>query len=153
MSGKEILTIGHSNHPWERFVALLHGQGITALADVRSRPYSRFPWFHRGKMERALPAAGVAYHWLGAELGGKPADPGLLGADGRPDYAAMAAQPAFREGLARLTALLEAPGVPAMMCAEGDPAGCHREHLIAPALRQAGVRVIHVLPDGSRLLV
>jgi uncharacterized protein (DUF488 family) len=43
-----IYTIGHSNHPIERFIALLRQHEITAVADVRSTPYSRFnPQFSR----------------------------------------------------------------------------------------------------------
>jgi len=37
-----IYTVGHSNHPIERFLGLLQPHGITAVADVRSTPYSRF---------------------------------------------------------------------------------------------------------------
>lgn len=36
-----ILTLGHSNHPLARYVELLQAQGVTAVADVRSQPYSR----------------------------------------------------------------------------------------------------------------
>jgi uncharacterized protein (DUF488 family) len=34
-------TIGHSNHPLQTFVDLLTRNGIQALIDVRSNPYSR----------------------------------------------------------------------------------------------------------------
>ena len=37
-----IFTIGHSNHPIERFLGLLREHGITTVADVRSTPASRF---------------------------------------------------------------------------------------------------------------
>ena len=37
-----ILTIGHSNHTLERFLGLLARHRVTAVADVRSAPYSRF---------------------------------------------------------------------------------------------------------------
>jgi uncharacterized protein (DUF488 family) len=37
-----LFTIGHSNHPIEHFLELLRRHGIEAIADVRSRPYSRF---------------------------------------------------------------------------------------------------------------
>jgi uncharacterized protein (DUF488 family) len=33
-----IHTIGHSNHPPEKFLGLLHSHGIEVVADVRSRP-------------------------------------------------------------------------------------------------------------------
>ena len=42
MTSPRVLTIGHSNHPLERFLALLSKHGVTAVADVRWTPYSRF---------------------------------------------------------------------------------------------------------------
>jgi hypothetical protein len=38
MDAPRILTIGHSNHPIERFIALVEGAGASAVADVRSFP-------------------------------------------------------------------------------------------------------------------
>lgn len=49
MTSARIVTIGHSNHPLERFLALLSRHGITAVADVRSAPYS-----HARTMDRLL---------------------------------------------------------------------------------------------------
>jgi len=55
-----IYTVGHSNHPIERFIDLLKPYGITALADVRSTPYSRFnPQFRREKLQ----VTSVGEHW------------------------------------------------------------------------------------------
>ncbi len=43
-----ILTIGHSNHPIEQFIALAQGAGVSAIADVRSFPVSRYaPQFNK----------------------------------------------------------------------------------------------------------
>jgi uncharacterized protein (DUF488 family) len=35
-----------------------------------------------------------------------------------------------------------------MLCAEEDPARCHRHLLIAPALEERGVEVVHIRGDG-----
>ena len=57
-----IKTIGHSNHPIERFVDLLKAGGVEAVVDVRSMPYSRrFPQFGR---ERLAQVAGRGRHPL-----------------------------------------------------------------------------------------
>ncbi|HEX6092288.1 MAG TPA: DUF488 domain-containing protein, partial [Dongiaceae bacterium] len=81
-----VFTIGHSNHPRERFIALLRGAEITALADVRSTPFSRrHPQFSKPVLAETLPQEGVAYVYLGEELGGMRKDPALL-RDGAPDY-------------------------------------------------------------------
>jgi len=43
-----VYTIGHSSHTIERLGALLQQHGVTAVADVRSQPYSRIhPQFNR----------------------------------------------------------------------------------------------------------
>ncbi len=143
-----VFTIGHSNHSSERFVALLQGAGITAVADVRSIPHSRrWPHFSRARIERWLADAGIAYVFLGAELGGRPADPALL-REGRPAYDLMAATPSFRAGLDRVLDGTRRYRI-ALMCAEREPLDCHRFLLISRHLHERGVRVCHILADGS----
>jgi hypothetical protein len=50
----DIWTIGHSTHAFESFLALLRGVGVTALADVRTAPYSRRS-SHFNRDEHILP--------------------------------------------------------------------------------------------------
>ena len=57
----DIFSIGHSNIPAERFVALLRAAGVSAIADVRSTPASRFcPWFSGKNLKRLLERNGMA---------------------------------------------------------------------------------------------
>ena len=57
-----IRTIGHSNHPIERFVDLLRAGGVGLLVDVRSTPWSRrFPQFGKERLAATLTAAGIGY--------------------------------------------------------------------------------------------
>ncbi len=45
-----VLTIGHSTHSIDAFIALLRQHGVTALADVRAAPFSRFnPQFNEAR--------------------------------------------------------------------------------------------------------
>jgi len=37
----------------------------------------------------------------------------------------------------------------ALLCAEGDPANCHRQHVIAQTLLASGASVIHILKNGE----
>ena len=61
-----LFTIGHSNHPIERFLALLRRHGVEAVADVRSRPYSRFvPHFGKERLARFLAEEGARVLVLG----------------------------------------------------------------------------------------
>lgn len=143
-----VFTIGHSNHSSERFLALLQGAGITAVADVRSIPRSRrWPQFSRGRIERWLAEAGIAYVFLGAELGGRPDDP-ALSREGHPDYDLMAATPMFQAGLDRVLDGAARYRI-ALMCAEREPLDCHRFLLVSRRLHERGVRLRHLLADGS----
>jgi uncharacterized protein (DUF488 family) len=88
---RPILTIGHSRHSLERFIASLEGAGATAVADVRSAPVSRFsPHFNKAALAASLAARSIDYIFLGKELGGRPARPELY-SEGVADYGKMAA--------------------------------------------------------------
>jgi len=144
----EILTVGHSSHSPERFIALLRGAGVTAVADVRSAPYSRHaPQFNRDPLRDDLGRAGIAYVFLGRELGGRPAEREFY-ADGVADYEKMAQAPAFAEGLERVIEGAQSYRI-ALMCSERDPLTCHRCLLVGRALKERGARVSHLLDSGE----
>jgi hypothetical protein len=68
---RRLFTIGHSTHPFDRFLALLTQHGIKVLADIRRFPSSRkFPQFNQDNLASTLPEAGIEYRWLAA-LGGR----------------------------------------------------------------------------------
>ena len=142
-----LLTIGHSNQPAERFLALLQGAGVTALADVRSVPRSRrFPWFSATPLAELLDRHGIAYLPL-ATLGGRPADRALY-RDGVVDYEAMAATPSFRAELDRAVAQAQHSRL-CLMCSEREPLDCHRCLLIGRELAGRGLPPGHIMGDGT----
>ena len=145
-----ILTIGHSNHTLDALVALLQQHRVTALADVRSAPYSRFaPQFNHDSIGYALKrAGGVAYVYLGRELGGRTDDPACYGEDGRIRYDQVAESALFRRGLDRVIGGASKYRI-ALMCSEKDPLDCHRALLVAQALDERDVRVVHIHDDGK----
>ena len=148
MTEPSILTIGHSNHALAKFLALIEGARVSLIADVRSRPVSRFvPHFNRKPLEAALAERGVSYLFLGRELGGRPDDPALV-KNGKPDYALMARTPVFTSGLACIIEKGANEKV-ALLCAERDPIDCHRFHLIARELVARHIAVAHILPTGE----
>ena len=143
-----ILTIGHSNHSLDGFLTLLSRHRVTAVADVRSAPYSRFrPHFNRKALEASLDARGIRYAFFGRELGGRPDDP-VCYEGGRVDYERVAATRGFRDGIARVIDAASRHRV-ALMCAEKEPLDCHRTLLVARALDAAGATVEHILADGA----
>jgi uncharacterized protein (DUF488 family) len=148
MSAFDLFSIGHSNIPAERFLALLRAAGVDAIADVRSAPVSRFfPWFTDKKLAARLEREGMIYLAFGETLGGRPRDARLY-RDGVADYEAMARVPEFAAGLDRL--LSEATRRPVcLLCAEREPLDCHRCLLVGRALAARGATIGHILHDGS----
>src|SRR5271155_356133 len=97
-----IFTIGHSTHTQEYFISLLSRHGITALCDVRSKPYSRMnPQFNREELEQALAAQRIAYRFLGKELGARSDDPACYEGE-KVQYARLAETELFKQGLKRV---------------------------------------------------
>ncbi|MBM3934831.1 MAG: DUF488 domain-containing protein [SAR202 cluster bacterium] len=150
---KAIYTIGHSNHTWDTFTPLLLRHGIRTLVDVRAHSVSRFALFaNKTRLPGLLESIGKRYVYMGDTLGGGPADPACYDVSGSPSYEEIAARPWFRQGLAELERI---PGesVTAIMCAEEDPAKCHRALLIGAALEGRGWEVRHMrkaTPPSSR---
>ncbi|MDE0521358.1 MAG: DUF488 domain-containing protein [Boseongicola sp.] len=143
-----ILTVGHSNHDLEFFVGLLDAHCVTALADVRSLPYSRFnSQFNREQLAESLKGSGIKYVYLGRELGGRSDDRSNY-ERGRIRYDRLANTTRFRDGLERILRGAEDCRI-ALMCAEQEPLDCHRMLLVGHELDRLGVDVAHILPDKS----
>jgi uncharacterized protein (DUF488 family) len=144
----DLLTIGHSNLAADRFMALLTSAGVTAVADVRSIPFSRWcPWFSGKALAQRLAGEGIAYLALGDSLGGRPRDPKLY-RNGVADYEAMAARPEFVAGLERVVDEIARHRV-CLLCAEREPLDCHRCLLVGRALAERGLTLGHIRADGT----
>ena len=146
-----LYTIGHSNHDWESFSALITLQDIEWLADVRSRPVSRFaPFSNKRRFPGLLDSIGIEYRFLGDSLGGRPYDQKLYDAKGEPDYPKIRSTMKFQNGLEQLRKMAE-NSTTVIMCSEGDPVKCHRRMLIGAALVDYDVNILHILKDGTLL--
>jgi uncharacterized protein (DUF488 family) len=147
MPSFDVFSIGHSNIPQERFLALLRNAGARLIADVRTVPFSRFaPWFSQKQLAAALSRCGIGYTAMGDVLGGRPHDQSLY-CDGVADYEKMATQPEFRAGLDRV-ADAAGRGRVCLLCAEREPLDCHRCLLVARRLGERGLAVGHIHHDG-----
>lgn len=145
----KILTIGHSRHPIDRFLALLGQHGVEVLVDARSHPASRFsPQFARRALERAVGDAGIRYLFLGQALGGRPADPACYRPDGTLDPDRVERLDAYQRGIDQLLDEAERARV-CVLCAEEDPARCHRRLLVGRTLVRRGARVLHIRGSGA----
>ncbi len=144
----EIFTIGYSPHTLESFCVVLDRHAITAVADVRSNPHSKFkPEFNRGNLMMALRRIGIAYVFLGDQCGARPNIPECY-VDGAVDFDILSNRPEFQQGIQRLRDGMRQFRV-ALMCAEKDPITCHRMVLVSRHLANASqVDIRHILSDG-----
>ena len=150
-----IYTIGHSTRSLAALIELLRGNAIEVLADIRSFPTSaRYPHFNQEVLAKELPAAGIAYAWLGKTLGGyrKKSDPNsphtALRSPGFRNYADHTATKEFSEGIEELMKLAQTRRV-ALMCAERLWWRCHRSLVSDHLSACRGLEVIHIIESST----
>ena len=153
MSELTLYTVGHSNLLQPDFVELLRAWQIELLVDVRAYPRSRrFTHFNAGVLQDALENSGILYKWAGRELGGmrKPSEtsPNVALTGGLRGYADHTGSRIFARGVARLLELARTESV-VIMCAEKDPAHCHRSLLADHMTVRHGVEVRHILSENE----
>ncbi len=143
-----LFTIGHSRHRISDFIKLLQRYQVSTLANVRSHPRSRFPpHFIQDHLRQTLERAGIAYVFLGQELGARSDNPACY-QNGMANYDLIAEDPRFQQGLERLRITASAPRT-CLMCAEKDPLECHRTMLVGIRLRSPALALAHILADGG----
>jgi uncharacterized protein (DUF488 family) len=153
----ELLTVGHGRLDGEGLRSLLTAAGVELVVDIRRFPGSRAnPAASRDAIERELAAAGIAWRWE-ERLGGRrklsaaddAASPdGWWRVDAFRAYAAWTRSPAFAEGLASVLADASARRT-AVMCSEAVWWRCHRRVVADVAVVLHGLRVTHLMHDGS----
>lgn len=145
---KKLYTIGHSNLNIDEFIELLHKYQITALADVRSHPYSRYlPHFNKNYLQKVCKNSHINYVFLGEELGARTKDQKCY-INGKAVYEKIAATELFQQGIKRIIKGSKNYTI-ALMCAEKDPITCHRAILICQHLRKYDLEINHILSNGT----
>lgn len=148
---RHLFTIGYATKPLPEFIAQLQRYQISAVADVRSVPYSKvFADYHQERIQAALQRQGIRYVYLGDELGPRSPNPEHYCESGQVQFDRLMQSAPFLEGVERLRNGLHKGFNIALMCAEKDPAECHRSLLIACYLQsQPGWQISHIRHDGS----
>ena len=141
---EKIFTIGHSNLTFMRFMALIQAHNINHVIDIRSIPYSRYaPWSSKSRLPALLKPFKIKYTYYGHQLGGKKQT-----VDQITKQQSVTSQPVYDNAINNLLRLSKSDII-TVFCAEGDPANCHRQHIIAQSLLNSGVEVAHILKDGT----
>jgi uncharacterized protein (DUF488 family) len=147
-TSRRVLTIGHSNHAVEHFLGLLTSHDVQVVVDARSQPYSKYAaQFDQDELKLALQDAGIRYLYLGRELGGRPDGDEYYDDEGHVLYDRVAATGVFQKGLSRLERGIREYDV-ALLCAEENPAACHRRLLVGRVLLDHEIQVDHIRGDG-----
>lgn len=142
-----MIGIGYEGLPLEALIARLRAQEVDVLVDVRLNAISRKAGYSKRALAAALEDAGI--HYIHDPRLGNPKE-------NRAGYAELGseagerAREQFRERLddvqaaavQDLSALLDAHSV-AVLCFEADERHCHREQVIAAALKaQSSLTVV-----------
>jgi Protein of unknown function, DUF488 len=153
-----VFTIGHGTRTFSELVSLLNEHNVKTLVDIRTIPRSGTNAQHnKDKLKKSLPdETGIAYRWLGKELGGLrkrdkslgELNAGWYNASFR-GYADYMQSSEFAAGLQELCEIVENSDSPcAIMCAETYFRRCHRA-LVADALTTHGYTVMHITAPGK----
>ena len=146
-----LYSIGYATKPFTKFLAQLQGYEVDVVADVRSVPYSAaFHDYHREPLQRALKQQGISYVYLGGELGPRSTNPAHYDETGQVQYDRLQRSENFLDGIERIrTGLAKGLNI-ALLCAEKDPALCHRSLLIGHYLARVDtLPVQHIRFDGE----
>ena len=146
-----LYSIGYATKPFTKFIAQLQKFEVNVVADVRSVPYSAaFHDYHREPLQRALRQQGISYVYLGKELGPRSTNPAHYDDTGQVQYDRLQRSNNFLDGIERIrTGLAKGLSI-ALLCAEKDPAFCHRSLLIGHHLVRANaLPVQHIRFDGE----
>jgi uncharacterized protein (DUF488 family) len=147
-----IWTIGHSTHPIEEFITMIHSFGITVLADIRSYPGSRkFPHFSQDNLQKSLHENGIRYVHFAA-LGGRR-KPRLDSENTAwrnasfKGYADYMETPSFTSSVNELEEMARQHKT-CYMCSEAVWWRCHRS-LLSDYLKVRGWNVMHIVAAGN----
>lgn len=138
-----IYTVGHSSMTLQEFLNLLRTHEITAIADVRSIPYSRYtPQFNTDTLSHLLRKNGIKYAFLGEELGARPKNKDCY-IGNVVSYEKLSQTAAFKKGIQRVENGCTRFNI-ALMCSEKDPIECHRTILVSKILEERGAEIVHI---------
>lgn len=133
----------------DEFLRLLKSCSVTAVADVRSVPYSHYsPQFNQPNLQSSLRSAGIKLIPMGKWLGARSNNPACY-INGKVSYHLLSSTPEYREGITRLLEEAETETL-TVMCAEKDPVNCHRMILVSETLTNIyAQKMNHIHSNGD----
>jgi len=150
MNQYNLYTIGYAGFLEDCLVETLKKYSIGAVIDVRSSPYSmRFEAFNAPNIKVLLTLHNIHYLFFGDTLGARPDDCSLY-TDNMVDFNKFAKSEQFLKTCERILSGLEKFNI-CLLCAEKDPAICHRTVLIARNFKYLypNINIYHILSNST----
>lgn len=148
---KEIYTIGCSNNSLASYIKILKVYKVTAIADVRSTPFSNYtPHFNSDNLNIELKKQNITYLNFSSEFGARRNEPEAY-TENKVDFNKVIEFDIFKNGVTRISNGLSKGYTIALMCTEKDPMLCHRFGLVSRGLEQymTELKVYHILYNGT----
>jgi uncharacterized protein (DUF488 family) len=119
------------------------------VIDVRSQPYSsNYACYNKENIELALKRSGIHYRNYPKEFGARQTDLRYFSTEGYLDFVLFSESQDFMRGFEKLKVTMAQGYTVALMCAEKNPATCHRSIMVSRAFYSKGHEVGHILTDG-----
>ena len=132
-----VYTMGTGLRSFEDFIEILLAYGLMTVIDVRSYPKSKLSHFCGQTLSDLIRPYGLAYHFLGKELGGMR----------KGGYTTYIITEEFRKGIRELERVAR-EALSVIICAERFPWKCHRKW-ISLELQKQGWEVRHIIDKGK----
>jgi uncharacterized protein (DUF488 family) len=144
-----LFTIGYSTFEIGDFIDVLKQYGVNVVIDVRSIPYSEYhEQYNKESIERVLKANDIHYRNYPEEFGARQTEKQFFSFDGYLDFDLFTKSVRFKRGVKKINMSLAKGYCIAFMCAEKDPATCHRSIMVSRAFYKSGNSVSHILDNG-----
>ncbi|MDR1136013.1 MAG: DUF488 domain-containing protein [Clostridiales Family XIII bacterium] len=148
---KELFTIGYSPFSMTDFLEVLKRYRIRLLIDVRSVPYSsHYSAYNKENLIPMLKSIGIVYDNYATEFGAQQTNPVYFDKrDGYLDFDKYVKSASFGRGFQKAENVIKQGHLFALMCAEKDPATCHRSIMVSRVFSECGYCIKHILADGK----
>lgn len=146
-----IYTIGYANKSTDLFISQLEKFKINYVVDIRSVPYSNYHFdFNQDRLSGMLKKTSLNYVYMGNELGPRSKSESHYDSSGQVQFDRLMQSESFLSGIERLENGVKQKLTLALMCAEKDPATCHRSLLVGYFLkRNSSMDIMHIDHDGN----
>ncbi len=146
----DLYTIGYSAFDVRQMTDVLSTYGINLIIDVRSLPYSTYyPDYNKEALERFLKENSIYYRNYAQEFGAQQMEKQFFADEGFLDFELFAKSDRFLHGFKKIQANIDKNYTISLMCAEKDPAECHRSIMITRVFAKSGFFIKHILHDGK----